>query len=206
MNDTQPARPEPTPPSRRTLASAPAIVAVCICCAVLCVVAYRVGVSHAVRPDLIGALQRVRELEKAGKIDEALALCDESLAWRETRYGYQCRGRLYEKKGDLQRAIADYTRAIALHPENAYLYAFRGRAYEKIGDLRKAADDYCRALRGYSLSAYNPQDYAEIRAERKGSDTIDEMIAFLKNVLNKYPEDNSIQSSLSILRRAYRSD
>jgi hypothetical protein len=35
--------------------------------------------------------------------------------------GYDGRGNAYNKKGDLDRAIADYTQAIQLDPKNGFL-------------------------------------------------------------------------------------
>ena len=47
---------------------------------------------------------------------------------------YHNRGEAYGLKGDLDRAIADYNRAIELNPNYAPAYNSRGRAYTSKGD------------------------------------------------------------------------
>ena len=53
---------------------------------------------------------------------------------------YANRGLAYGKKGDYDKAIADYTEAIRLNP-NAEAYSNRGLAYRKKGDYDKAIAD-----------------------------------------------------------------
>jgi tetratricopeptide (TPR) repeat protein len=55
----------------------------------------------------------------------------------------------YHAKGELDLAIADYGKAIALNPKFAEAYANRGRVYEKQGRKQKAAADYRRAFALY---------------------------------------------------------
>jgi tetratricopeptide (TPR) repeat protein len=81
------------------------------------------------------------------------------------------RGLLYQMKGDLPRAIADYSSAIRWMDRFGDAYAARGDAYERLGQHALAAQDYSqpraasngspealmercwiRALRGYPLS------------------------------------------------------
>jgi len=58
-------------------------------------------------------------------------------------------------------ATADYSRAIELHPTEAFLYLRRGRHYNTLRDCRKALDDFAQAIRlaptsvpqGYDLEA-----------------------------------------------------
>src|SRR6476620_3793649 len=47
---------------------------------------------------------------------------------------YQNRAFAYGLTGDLDRAIADYTKAIEIKPNNAIAYESRGRAYASKGD------------------------------------------------------------------------
>ena len=46
-------------------------------------------------------------------------------------------GDLLRDKGDLEGAIAAYTEAIRLHPQNAQPYSNRGQAYLRKGEFRK---------------------------------------------------------------------
>ena len=59
---------------------------------------------------------------------------------------YTNRGVAYGKKGEVDRAIADFDKAIALDPKLAFAYFNRGVAYEKKGDKEQAIADFRKAL------------------------------------------------------------
>ncbi len=66
---------------------------------------------------------------------------------REDRsFAYTNRGNAYDDKGEVDRAIADYTKAIALNPKYALAYNNRGIAYDEKGDKEQAIADYRKAL------------------------------------------------------------
>ena len=58
---------------------------------------------------------------------------------------YHNRGDAYGLKGDIDRAISDYTEAIELNPNYAPAYNSRGRAYTRKGDYVRAVDDVTKA-------------------------------------------------------------
>jgi tetratricopeptide (TPR) repeat protein len=58
---------------------------------------------------------------------------------------YFNRGAAYELSGDIDRAIADYTKAIELAPDNAAAYDNRGRAYARKGDYTRSVADVLKA-------------------------------------------------------------
>jgi tetratricopeptide (TPR) repeat protein len=58
---------------------------------------------------------------------------------------YYNRGDAYGLKGELDRAISDYTKAIELNPNYAPAYNGRGRAYTSKGDYAHAVADVTRA-------------------------------------------------------------
>jgi hypothetical protein len=58
---------------------------------------------------------------------------------------YHNRGDAYGHKGDIDRAISDYTKAIVLDPNYVPAYNSRGRAYVSKGDYVRAVDDVTRA-------------------------------------------------------------
>ncbi len=58
---------------------------------------------------------------------------------------YHNRGDAYGLKGDIDRAISDYTKAIVLDPNYAPAYNSRGRAYVSKGNYVRAVDDVTRA-------------------------------------------------------------
>ena len=49
------------------------------------------------------------------------------------------------KKGEYDKAIADFTEGIRLDPKNAAAYHFRGRAYSKKSEKAKAEADFAQA-------------------------------------------------------------
>jgi tetratricopeptide (TPR) repeat protein len=51
----------------------------------------------------------------------------------------------YELSGDIDRAIADYTKTIEIRPDNPAAYENRGRAYASKGDYTHAIADATRA-------------------------------------------------------------
>jgi tetratricopeptide (TPR) repeat protein len=48
--------------------------------------------------------------------------------------------------GDYEQAIADYSKAIELDPDDATAYSNRGSAYKESGDLEQAIADYNKAI------------------------------------------------------------
>ena len=60
---------------------------------------------------------------------------------------YNNRGWWYRAKGDLNRAIADFTEAIKFDPDSTHAYNNRARAYEKKGDYMLALQDYVEVSR-----------------------------------------------------------
>ena len=60
------------------------------------------------------------------------------------------RGEVYEKKGDLDKALANYTESIGLDPKDGLARFRRGLVYGKKGERAKAEEDFAQAKRlGY---------------------------------------------------------
>src|SRR5262245_48317152 len=57
------------------------------------------------------------------------------------------RGIAWRKKGELDRAIADYNEAIRLNPKDDLAYSSRGSAWAAKGDLDRAIADFNEAIR-----------------------------------------------------------
>lgn len=57
------------------------------------------------------------------------------------------RGVAFYKKREYDRAIADFTQAIALNPSDHHGYLYRGDSHAKKGDFGSAKDDYREACR-----------------------------------------------------------
>ena len=56
-------------------------------------------------------------------------------------------GVAYFKEGEYELAIAAFTEAIRLEPQNAVSYVFRGLAYQRKCDFDKTIADYTEAIR-----------------------------------------------------------
>ena len=83
--------------------------------------------------------------------DVGIAACTrviESGRWQgaDLVWAYNNRGNAKRGKGDLDGALADYTRALELNPQDAKAYNNRGNAKQDKGDLDGALADYTRAL------------------------------------------------------------
>jgi lipoprotein NlpI len=84
--------------------------------------------------------------------DQQIAGCTASInSGRESRQNlavsYYNRGNAYFKKGDLDRAIADYNEAIRLNPKDFDNFTNRGLVYMHKGDFDRAIADYNEAIR-----------------------------------------------------------
>ena len=75
---------------------------------------------------------------------------------------YYNRGLTYGKKGEISRALADYTKAIDLNPNYAEVYYNRGNSYREKGDLDRAIKDFTKTIE------LDP-NYAEAYTNRGGA-------------------------------------
>jgi len=71
-------------------------------------------------------------------------------------FAYNNRGLAFAKKGQLPRAIEDYSAAIAIDPEFAIAYGNRGLLYGATGEYDRALEDYSAAI---GLSPSDPVPY-----------------------------------------------
>lgn len=81
---------------------------------------------------------------------------------RNTTIVHIYRGIAFAKKGEINRAIADYDKAIELSPKNAIAYNNRGYAYNELGQYDRAIADFDQAIDfdPKSSTAYNNRGYA----------------------------------------------
>ena len=64
----------------------------------------------------------------------------------QSSYDYVSRGYGYGEKGEYDKALADFDKAIALGLENATVYGNRGMAYNGKGDYDRAMADFTKAI------------------------------------------------------------
>jgi tetratricopeptide (TPR) repeat protein len=89
-----------------------------------------------------------------GHYDAAIADLTESLRLKPTAYAFNERGRVWTKKGNSDKAVADFNEAIRY--DNAYWLAYlnRGQIYKTMKKYKNAFDDFGTALR---LSPDSPE-------------------------------------------------
>src|SRR5258708_24740674 len=84
-------------------------------------------------------------------LDRAIAGCTRALEARlpdNIRSAvYVSRGAVFEKKGDSDRAIADFSEAIRINPRSADAFFIRANAYSRAGDFDRASADYNETIR-----------------------------------------------------------
>jgi len=91
------------------------------------------------------AIKKGEALGKSGRYEEAIVEFDKALAIRPSVGAYIARGATHAAKGDLDRAIADFSGAIMINPNYAEAYTSRGLAYAYRGDMNQGIADCNRA-------------------------------------------------------------
>jgi tetratricopeptide (TPR) repeat protein len=71
--------------------------------------------------------------------------CASTQEIKEDAETYYNRGIVYEKKGQYDKAISDFTKAIEINPGHADAYYTRGVVYYYKKDYEKALDDFYKA-------------------------------------------------------------
>ena len=89
----------------------------------------------------------------------------------KTATGFVNRGFSYHEKGEYDKAIADYTEAIRLNPNDNYAYTWRGRTYKQRGLSYDEKGEYDKAIADYN------------------------------EYLKQYPNDNDVKEKLKIATR-----
>ena len=77
---------------------------------------------------------------------------------QETAEAYLNRGATYSQKGEFDKAISNYNKAIELNPKFAVAYLDRGFTYSKLGEDDRAISDYNKAIEinpRYAVAYYN---------------------------------------------------
>src|SRR5262249_54442236 len=67
---------------------------------------------------------------------------------------YVGRGNEWFKKGEINKAIEDYTTAILFSPQSAFIYYNRAHAHQAVGDVDAAIQDYSKAIQFDPKFAY----------------------------------------------------
>ena len=76
---------------------------------------------------------------------------------------YVARGLAWQKKGDLDRALSDFSDAIRLNPQDALAYNDRGMLWRERGDSDRAIEDFTAAIK------LNPLPHTDEAYARRGN-------------------------------------
>jgi tetratricopeptide (TPR) repeat protein len=105
-----------------------------------------------------------------GNNDEAIRLFTNAIASGELvreqlKTAYKFLGNAWFDKGDYDRAIAEYTKAIEIDPRFAVAYYNRGLAWGKKGDYDRAIAEYTKAIEldPEHADAYNNRGIAWVK-------------------------------------------
>jgi tetratricopeptide (TPR) repeat protein len=114
-----------------------------------------VDFGEAIRTDPNNLLQwtnRANFFRNRGDYDRAIEDYDEAirrtsdLGFSSIQYAYGDRAQCYLKKGEVLKALEDFSAAIDHDPDRAHRYTARGQVYLKIGNLERARKDYDDAV------------------------------------------------------------
>lgn len=134
---------------------------------------FRIAFAALLAASATGArADRNEDCEQLEDFDLAIRACSEIIRRGSNEkagavaQAYSNRGFAYAEKGQFDRAIADYNKAIARDPKDDNVYHYRGVAYMRKGRFDRALRDIGRALKmePYNAFAYNDLALAYLRA------------------------------------------
>jgi tetratricopeptide (TPR) repeat protein len=90
---------------------------------------------------------RGQALWRLGRLEQARAAYDQAVAFKPDVHSLSNRGYFLANQENLVGAIADFSQALQLTPENIGLRINRANAYAQQGEFGKALEDYTTALK-----------------------------------------------------------
>jgi Tfp pilus assembly protein PilF len=117
-----------------------------------CVVGLREAIAYftgAIRDDdtAWNRCTRGMVLQEQNRFDEAIGDYDASINRGDDVWALACRGQLlWRQKGDLKRAVVDFSRAIQQSPRLRIPYRWRGEVYSSLMEYQSAELDFSRYI------------------------------------------------------------
>lgn len=124
--------------------------------------------------------------------------------WQQaTRIHYNLRGNLlYFNKGEYEKAIDEYTKAIKLAPEFAPAYNQLGKSYALLNDLGKAEENFSKVI---ALSPNNDQGYMNLGFLYQLRGDIPKATVFFQKSHSLNPDNLKVQEQLRYLESIKKS-
>ncbi len=121
-------------------------------------------------------------------------LCDRAigLPGRYVANAYHLRGRIYERRGETQQALDNFTQAITLHPNGKYVvvaaYEHRAQVYAQQREFQKALDDFSQAI---ALRPKAVKYYLQRAITLRDAERYDEALRDLDKATEIEPDNSS---------------
>ncbi|MDR3435592.1 glycosyltransferase [Telmatospirillum sp.] len=106
-------------------------------------------------------LQKAADLVRAGRLDEAEALCNEVLRQGNDGLAHYILGLIFSERGNHENATGHFAEVVALHPENPDYRHILGLSLSQQGKIEEALDSLDAAV---DLRLFFPEAHAEISA------------------------------------------
>jgi TonB family protein len=115
---------------------------------------------------------RSRIFEEKNMPDQAIEDLSKVINLNASHFDYAARGNLYLKKGDLEKALQDFTEAIRIKPDYQYHYSKRAEIYRRLGKNAQAEADEAK-LRDLDKSAQTEESQPKIKSSPSDASSTD---------------------------------
>ena len=115
-------------------------------------------------------------------------------------FAFSNRGLVFARTGQLDKAIEDFNRAIALSPDDPKAYYNRGLAFDGKGEYDKAIADFSKAISltsSYYVTHFNMYYWRGLDFEKTGQ--MDKAIADFEKTIALNPAQNEARMRLGVL-------
>jgi tetratricopeptide (TPR) repeat protein len=154
------------------------------------------------------AILSVLTWHQCGYWKNSVALCRHALQVTKNNYMvHNFLGLNYQERGQNQRAIQDFNKAIYYKPNYADAYSNRGNAYSGLGQYQRAMDDFNKAIRlnPHSAKAYYNRGaftFNKLGQYQPAIEDFNEAIRLKPDLLSAYEGQGAAYSKIGQYQRA----
>lgn len=141
-----------------------------------------------------GLIERAGCLVELGDLDQALDDANEAVAELPDEKSYFVRGNIHRLKGDFEKCLQDYNRAIKLRPDLPDSLECRAEVYEMLGRTDEATEDRSAAVAA--------QKHAALEDPETGGDpasSVRPRMASPSSSLDSYPRSTKLPLALILV-------